>query len=351
LLLGGAVAGVAAVTALVVGVLSFLRPSSTPPDSGVQVVKVGLVFNSDGTGDLADNDYADRGAAQAEGKYGDRLAVERVTLNREGSNRKELLDGLVTDGVKLIFAVNNFSSNEDVATSAKKHPEVTYVLVDGYNEFCDKRENLVCVAFKNQESSFLVGAAAALKSSSHVVGFVGGEPANVEWSRSGYQAGVRYVDERRHTRTRVLVDYTNETAGSAAQGKKLALKQISQHADVIYHDASDASKGVIEACAAMRRYAIGNYFDASQWYPDERSWILTSAVARVDEVVARGIDRYRNGSLEGAGQVYAGVADNGVDYARNQYNKNLLGDIPLTLEDIKKKIISGAIHVPNEPAS
>jgi basic membrane lipoprotein Med (substrate-binding protein (PBP1-ABC) superfamily) len=52
------------------------------------------------------------------------------------------------------------------------------------------------------------------------------------------------------------------------------------------------------------------------------------------------------GSLKGAGKKYLGLEERGVDYAQNQYNKTLLGDIPRTLEDIRKKIISRQIQVP-----
>jgi basic membrane protein A and related proteins len=202
-----------------------------------------------------------------------------------------------------------------------------------------------------QDGSFLVGAAAALKSRSRVVGFVGGEPSGVEASQAGYQAGVAYIDRQKGIKTRVLVDYTTPAGDNVAKGKQLALKQISHGADVVYHDADVAGGGVIEACAAKQRYAIGNYFDASQWVPaDERKWILTSMVLRVDNAIVDGIEAYRDGSIKGAGSVYLGLAEGGVDYAQNQYNKSLLDDIPLTLEDIRKKIISGAIHVPEKPA-
>ena len=43
--------------------------------------------------------------------------------------------------------------------------------------------------------------------------------------------------------------------------------------------------------------------------------------------------------------------EGGVDYAQNQYNKELLGDMTTQLDEIKEKIASGEIKVPDKPAS
>jgi basic membrane protein A len=73
-------------------------------------------------------------------------------------------------------------------------------------------------------------------------------------------------------------------------------------------------------------------------------------VLRIDNTVAGSIDAYRAGSFTG-GQATLGLAEDGVDYARNQYNGALLGnDIPPVLDDIHKKIATGEIRVPETPA-
>jgi hypothetical protein len=241
LLVGWVVAGIAA---LIIGILLSQGPSSPPPSGPLE--RVGLVLTTDGRDDHAANDAAVHGGSRAKGKYGDRLDVKEVTPTRDGSNRKELLDGLISAGVKLIFAVNDYSFMADIATSAKEHPEVTYVLVAGSDPFCDERKNMVCALFKWQDGSFLVGAAAALKSRSHVVSFVGGKPDNIAVvaSKEGYEAGVRYIDEQKGTTTRFMrPGYTMLAGGNAAKGKELALEQIRKGADVIYHRGGPGRQG------------------------------------------------------------------------------------------------------------
>jgi basic membrane protein A len=84
----------------------------------------------------------------------------------------------------------------------------------------------------------------------------------------------------------------------------------------------------------------------------QRPYILTSMMKRVDTAVQQGIEKYVNGGgkLDG-GFLTFGMKEGGVDYASNQYNKDLLGNITTTLDDLKAKIKSGEITVPDKPAS
>jgi basic membrane protein A and related proteins len=316
--------------------------------------RVGVVFDIGGKGDKSFNDSADRGATEAKQKYGDKLDLKEVEPNPDGSNRKELLDGLASDGYGLVFGVG-FLFSEDIAKSAKENTDVTYAVIDGFDPLCTQNKNLLCIGFKEQEGSFLVGAAAALKTKSNIVGFVGGQQGDlIRKFQAGYQAGVAYIAKQKGKSIKVLVDYAG-TTGQAfrdpAKGKELALKQIGQGADVIYHASGLTGTGVIAAAASKRKYAIGVDSDQSLTAnPTEQKWILTSMIKRVDNAVLQTIGKYEDGTLKGGVQTF-GLKEGGIDYAKNQYNKDLLGDIPTTLDELKQKIISGEIQVPVKPAS
>jgi len=153
---------------------------------------------------------------------------------------------------------------------------------------------------------------------------------------------------------KVLVDYagnTPEAFRNPAKGKELALKQIGQGADVIYHASGGTGAGVIAAAAAEKKYVIGVDSDQSLTAsPEEQKWILTSMLKRVDNAVQQNIDSYvASGSLKGGIQTL-GLKEGGIDYAKNEFNTELLGDIPTTLDDLKQKIINGEITVPDKPA-
>jgi basic membrane protein A len=315
--------------------------------------KVGVVYDIGGRGDKSFNDSAAAGLDAARQKEGDKIAAKDVEPNPDGSNRKELLDSLADEGYGLIFGVG-FLFSEDIAKSATESPDTTFAVIDGFDKRCTQPDsNLLCIGFKEQEGSFLVGAAAALKTKSNTVGFVGGlEGDLIKRFQAGYEAGVKYIADRDGKNIKVLVDYagnTPEAFRNPAKGRELALKQIGQGADVIYHASGGTGAGVIAAAAEKKKYAIGVDSDQSLTASDtEKKWILTSMLKRVDNAVAQTIDGYVAGSLKGGVQTL-GLKEGGIDYAKNEFNQQLLGDIPTTLDELKQKIISGEITVPDKP--
>jgi basic membrane protein A len=316
--------------------------------------KVGVVYDIGGRGDKSFNDSAYAGLQAAEKEQGDKIEAKDVEPNPDGSNRKELLDGLADEGYGLIFGIG-FLFSEDITKSATESPDSTFAVIDGSSNLCKKPDsNLLCITFKEEQGSFLVGAAAALKTKSNTVGFVGGlEGDLIKKFQAGYEAGVKYIADQKGKDIKVLVDYagnTPEAFRNPAKGKELALKQIGQGADVIYHASGGTGAGVIAAAASKKKFAIGVDSDQSLTAdPAEQKWILTSMLKRVDNAVQQTINTYVAGSLKGGSQSL-GIKEGGIDYAQNQYNKDLLGDIPTTLDELKQKIISGEIKVPTKPA-
>jgi basic membrane protein A and related proteins len=316
--------------------------------------KVGVVYDIGGRGDKSFNDSAYAGLQAAEKEQGDKIQAKDIEPNPDGSNRKELLDGLADEGYGLIFGIG-FLFSEDITKSATESPDSTFAVIDGSSNLCKKPDsNLLCITFKEEQGSFLVGAAAALKTKSNTVGFVGGlEGDLIKKFQAGYEAGVKYIADQKGKDIKVLVDYagnTPEAFRNPAKGKELALKQIGQGADVIYHASGGTGAGVIAAAASKKKFAIGVDSDQSLTAdPAEQKWILTSMLKRVDNAVQQTINTYVAGSLKGGSQSL-GIKEGGIDYAQNQYNKDLLGDIPTTLDELKQKIISGEIKAPTKPA-
>jgi basic membrane protein A and related proteins len=322
--------------------------------AAAEAKKVGVVYDIGGRGDKSFNDSAYAGLEAAKQEQGDKIAAKDIEPNQDGSNRKELLDSLADEGYGLIFGVG-FLFSEDIAKSAAESPDTTFAVIDGFADACTQPDsNLLCIGFKEQEGSFLVGAAAALKTKSNTVGFVGGlEGDLIKRFQAGYEAGVKYIADRDGKSIKVLVDYagnTPEAFRNPAKGKELALKQIGQGADVIYHASGGTGAGVIAAATEKKKYVIGVDSDQSLTAsPAEQKWILTSMLKRVDNAVTQTITSYVDGSLKGGIQTF-GLKEGGIDYAKNDFNTELLGDIPTTLDDLKQKIINGEITVPDKPA-
>jgi basic membrane protein A len=316
-------------------------------DDGGEAQKVGLIFDVGGQGDLSFNDSAFRGLEAAKEELGDQIEVRDLSPNNDGSNRRELIDGLIDEDYGLIIGVG-FAFSEDMAAAAEEYPDLSFAVVDGFG--CEA-ENLRCLNFKEHEGSFLVGAAAALKTESEIVGFVGGQEGDlIEKFQAGYEAGVEWVNENEGRNVEVLVDYAGNTVQAfqdPAAGRELALKQVDGGADVLYHAAGLTGNGMIQVAAEEEVLAIG--VDSDQSLPDEfaeqRPYILTSMLKRVDNSVQKTIEDFVAGGFEG-GVEFLGLAEGGVDYAQNEYNGELLGDLPATLDDLKQQIVDGGITVP-----
>jgi basic membrane protein A len=83
----------------------------------------------------------------------------------------------------------------------------------------------------------------------------------------------------------------------------------------------------------------------------ERRLILTSMIKRIDTAVYDTIKAEVNDSFVSGYQSF-GLADDGIDYAVNQYNDNpelLSEEIQAQLDDFKAQIESGQLSVPTEP--
>ena len=322
--------------------------------AGGEAKKVGLVFDSAGRGDKSFNDSAAAGLDEAKQKLGDQIEIKDLTPNKDGSNRKEILDSLAGDGYQLLLGIG-FAFAPDIVKSAKENTDVQFAGVDVFDPLCTEGKNLTCLLFKEHEGSFVVGAAAALKTKSNTVGFVGGQEIElIKKFQAGYEAGVDYINKSEGKNVKVLVDYAGTTIqafSDPAKGKELALKQIGQGADVLYHAAGGTGAGVIAQAAAKQKYAIGVDSDQSLTAsPAERKWILTSMLKRVDTAVLATIEKFVAGQLTVGSIQNFGVKEGGIDYAQNQYNKELLGDLTTKLDEIKEKISSGEIKVPDKPA-
>ena len=312
-----------------------------------RALRVGLVFDIGGRGDLSFNDAAYAGLERAQKEFGDKIETKYLEPSAGGENREQLLRLLAEDKYDLIFGVG-FMFTEHVAKVAQEFPDTKFGLIDGFIDKLTDSSNISCLLFKENEGSFLVGAAAGLKTKTNKVGFVGGMKIPlIEKFEAGYIAGAKYVNPK----VEVFSDYigtTGEAFKDPVRGKELALSQIKKGADIVYHASGASGIGVIEACASQKKLVIGVDSDQSLTAkPEQRPYVLTSMLKRVDVAVYETIKAALEGKFKGGYRVF-GVAEDGVGYAVNEYNQQMIKDIQDKLEDLKKKIISGEIKVPQD---
>ncbi|SDJ00787.1 BMP family lipoprotein [Salimicrobium halophilum] len=253
------------------------------------------------------------------------------------------LNRLVREEYDLIFGIG-FLLQPDVEKVASQFPETNFALVDAVAE----GDNVASITFKEHQGSFLAGVAAAHKTQSNHIGFVGGVDSElINKFESGFRAGAKTVNPD----IQIDVQYA-ESFNSADQGKLIASNMYSQGADVIYHAAGGTGNGVFSEAKDRVRggeeevWVIGVDRDQhDEGQINDQNVALTSMVKRVDIAVQDVSTQAMEGEFPGGEVVEYGLEDDGVSLART--NEEALGDeIISAIEEWKQKIIDGEVEVP-----
>jgi basic membrane protein A len=299
-------------------------------------IKVGLVLDKGGKDDKSFNTSAYEGATKAEKELGIELKYVEATDN----NSLEVLHrNFAQKKYDLVIGIG-FAQTDAIKKVAALFPQTHFALVDGEV----KAGNVRSLLFEEHEGSFLIGVAAAMKSKTGVVGFIGGmDIPLIRRFQKGYESGVKHINPKATIITN-YIGVTGEAWNNPAKAKEIALAQIGQKADVIFHAAGASGAGLFDAASEKKVYAIG--VDSNQnWI--KPGTILTSMLKRVDVAVYETIKSAHDKKFE-AGVVRFGLKDSGVDWALDKNNESLWSTSEKNkMTDIKKQIVSKKITVPD----
>ncbi len=158
---------------------------------------------------------------------------------------------------------------------------------------------------------------------------------------AGYAAGVRHVCPD----CQVLSAYAGTEPKAFADpplGQDIASAQYGKGADIIYHAAGKTGDGVFAAAKQRKARAIGVDSNQNMVKP---GFVLTSMVKRVDNAVYDIVNDVVNRRFSPGLHVF-GLDKDGVGYAMDEFNKDLVSPEALeAAEAAKKKIIAGEIKV------
>jgi len=331
----GMLLGVAVLAILFAGCAAKTEKTS---EGGKKPFRVGMVFDVGGRGDKSFNDGAYEGMLRA----GRTVPMETADFEPgHDADREVGLRRLAEHGFDVVIGVG-FLFTESIRSVAPDFPGVAFVLVDGRLE---NLPNVASLVFREEEGAFLVGALAAMATKTGTLGFVGGmDVALIHKFEAGYRAGAMRV----RPDVRMLVGYAGvrpEAFADPVRGKEIALAQIGQGADVIFHAAGVTGLGVIEAARDRGVYAIGVDSNQNGVAPGT---VLTSMLKRVDVAVEREILAVHGKEFRG-GLVELGLREEGVGYALDENNRQLLTPEMLArTQSLADSIIAGDIVVPRE---
>jgi len=310
-------------------------------------VKVGLAYDLGGRGDQSFNDAAAAGLDKAK-KAGAAIAGELEATNNEAPAAKvDRLNQLVDDGATEIIAVG-FAYQAAVGQVAKENPKVHFAIIDDFTPGTDTGDNIANLTFAEEQGSYIVGAAAALKSKTGHVGFIGGvNTPLIQKFQAGFDAGAKA------TKADIKIDdkYITEPPDFAGfnapdKGQTIAKGMYDGGADVVYAAAGGSGAGVFKAAKAGGKLGIG--VDSDQYnlpsLADVKSVIMTSMIKKVDVAVFDFIASAVNGKPLTGQHVYD-LKAGGVDFS---VSGGQVDDIKTKLDAIKADIISGKIKVPTK---
>jgi basic membrane lipoprotein Med (substrate-binding protein (PBP1-ABC) superfamily)/DNA-binding SARP family transcriptional activator len=280
----------------------------------------------------------------------------RVDEARPVSDVESEVRRLLDSGPDLAIVPANFAvvTGLDISTLAHDYPHVRLLMIDGVPPN-PLPPNFTWLTFPQQDGSFLAGAAAALTSTTGKIGFVGGFPGIVEPFRAGYEAGARAVDPSIEVLSTYPVGQSPlATFQETDTVRSAALDLYRRGADVVFHAAGTAGRGVADAATAestrtgRQMWAIG--VDVDEWVVNGvqvRDQILTSLLKRHDLAVASAISLFRAGKLP-TGHFEFALRDDSMDLARS--GDHLDADSLARIDQLRTAVADGTITVPDVPA-
>lgn len=297
---------------------------------------IAMVTDGGGVNDQSFQESAWRGLQNLEREHDCKV---RYVECQQSADFLSNIDKLNDENTDLILGIG-YKLADPISLAAKINPERTYILADfSLNE--DTPDNVICLVFRAQESSFLAGYAAALTTKTGVVGFIGGMKSLViDQFEYGFRAGVSYASKEINKNIIVKSQYA-ETFTDSAKGKAVAIKMFDE-CDIVFHAAGGAGVGVIEAAKERDKYAIGVDMDQINLAPNN---ILTSAVKDVGRAIEIIATRVMNGENL-AGQTFNfGIKEKCVGIPEN--NPNMSEKVSKLTKKIEEKISTGKIIPPS----
>ena len=299
--------------------------------------KPAVIYDRGGKFDKSFNEIVYEGVKRFTRETG--IEVMEFEVTQEAQRRRGM-ERLIQRGATALLGVG-FAYADAIDTVAQAHPEVRFGIID---VFWLDRPNLRQYSFKEHEGSYLVGVAAAMKSESGIVGFIGGmDVPLIRKFGCGYVQGVKSVAPE----VRVLQNMTGTTPSAwsdPVKGGELAQSQIDRGADVIYHAAGATGVGVIHTTADAGKLAIGVDSNQNHLAPGK---VLTSMLKRVDVAAYQFFMSIHEGRFS-AGVEQLGLAEGGVDWAVDEHNKALVaGEVEAAVAAAREAIVSGEVEVHN----
>ena len=305
--------------------------------------KVGLMI----PGNLGDKSFFDAAFNSIEPiKEQLGVTVEYVECGTDTSKFYPALVDMCEAGYDLILTIS--SNNDDaLVQAAEEYPDQKFINLD--DEMTNPPANVYIMGTKNNEMSFLAGAAGALKAAElgeNTIGFVGGmDIPGINEFLVGYIEGAQAINPDIKVSTSYVGSFTD-----TAKAKENALLLYNSGLSVIFAAAGQSGLGVIDAAVEQGKFVIGVDSDQAEALkdsqPDMAAVIITSAIKNISDNAVKAVDRAMKGEIPYGTREVFGLADGAVGIAENEFYEQLLSEeARAQIEELKQQVIAGEVEM------
>ncbi|WP_159721929.1 BMP family lipoprotein [Enterococcus sp. CSURQ0835] len=320
-----------------------------------QKVKIALILGFGGVDDRAFNQSGWEGLDAWGKKHGLKKNQDYLYIEtNEPQDNMTNVNKAVENGFNTIINLSYLQA-EEIKEAAKKNPQLNFALVDGSIK---GMKNVTSATFKDHESAYLVGLAAAYTTKTNQVGFIGGmEGPVIARFEKGFAAGVKAGGAALHKEIKVDRQYA-ASFDSPDKGKAIAAAMYENGADAIYQAAGITGAGVFQEAKARNENQIA---DAKVWVigvdrdqvaegeyvakdGQKSNFTLTSTKKNVGTVVEKIAQAAKAHHFPGGKEVVVGLKEKGVEVTRG----NLSAEAYQAVQQAQAEIISGKLIVPEK---
>ncbi len=245
------------------------------------------------------------------------------------------------DGYHLIFG-HGYEYQEAAIAVAQDYPEIVFITSAGASGAV--RENVAPIVFRLEQATYLLGMIAGMMTQTDKIGIVGGQELPSGSSTfMAFEGGVKSVNPDAVVQRAYVGDWEN-----IAKAKELALAQIQEGVDFIFHNANEAGIGVFEAVVLAQDsgktvYSFGANRDQSAVSPRA---VLANAVITPRAYVQLAT-AVKEGTFESKLYVFTMTTGGAIALT---YNPELRDQVPESVqqmvEEARLQILAGTLEVP-----
>ena len=244
-------------------------------------------------------------------------------------------------GYDLIFG-HGFEYQEPAIAVAQDYPEIVFITSAGASGAI--RENVSPIVFRLEQATYLLGMISGMMTQTDKIGIIGGQELPSGSSTfMAFEGGVKSVNPDVVVQRAYVGDWEN-----IGKARELALVQIQEGVDFIFHNANEAGLGVFEAVVLAQDsgktvYSFGANRDQSAVSPRA---VLANAVITPRAYIQLAMS-VKEGTFEPKLYVFTMTTDGAIALT---YNPELRDQVPeevqQKVEEARLQILDGTFNVP-----